>query len=400
MQKKEDNQKPGKREEGDRGAGYCRLSFLLLVVTSAFQTGQVQLVNPLISGYAESLGIGVAFAGVIVGGFSAAALLARPASVLLCGRFPVKILACLSALAMGGASLLYPIAGGVWLLLTRIFHGAAYALCTTVLMAMAAALLPPEKEGRGMSLFGIGQVISVALAPAAGIWLNKQLGWGAAFWASAATAGLAALLVLPVKSPELQAEKTNWKGLFRREVLGKIATAAVITLTASLETAFILVYGEGLGAGNMGLYFTVSAGVMLAVRAFGGKGKLGFPQTMTLSLSVMAAAMVLLWSSRSASGGQALSLLLTASAVKSLGQGIAQPAVQAEFLRDGNGKSFAAGAYYFGCDLGQTVGPIAGGFTASAYGYPAVWLLAALLLVLNGAACFLSRGKGHRGSTS
>lgn len=382
---------------GQSGTGpkkFDRRSFYLLVLMSAFQTGQVQVVNPLISRYAGSLGIGVDFAGLIVGAFSAAALLSRPLSVALCGKWHARLLTCASSAAMGGASLLYLAAGEGSFLPIRLLHGFSYAMCTTVLMAMAGALLPPERTRRGMSLFGIGQVISVALAPAAGIAISNAFGYAPAFWVSAAMSGLVALLVFFVRAPKLSSEKVTFRSILRLSCARKVLTAAVITFTSSLETAFILVYGEGLGAGHMGLYFTVSALVMLAVRAFGGKEKGDFVRTMVFSLAVMAVSMAALWFGGRFAGAAAFWILMSASAVKSLGQGIAQPAIQAECIREEKGEGLAAGIYYFGCDAGQALGPVAGGFVASALGYPSVWLVAAALLALSAVLyLFLRRGR-------
>ena len=371
-------------EEGRRkrkgGAGTHRISFFLLIGASALQTGQVQVVNPLLSHYMDSLGLGPNWAGIGVGCFSAAALLARPLSVKIASRKGAKLLACLSAAAMGAASLLYGVLGAWGIFPLRLLHGAAYALCTTVLMAMAGALLPPEKTGRGMSLFGVGQAVSIALAPGAGIWLRDRFGYGAAFFASAVMAGGAILLVLALRAPQRRQEKLVWRQAFQLPALGKALTAGTITLTASLETGFLLLYGESLGVTQLGWYFTVSAVTMLAVRSLGGRGNLVFSQRMAISLGVMAGGMGMLWMAKGWGGAGAFWLLLAASGVKSLGQGIAQPAVQAACLDTLKEKNLAAGVYYFGCDGGQALGPVLGGYLALALGYPWIWLFGAGLL--------------------
>lgn len=46
-----------------------------------------------------------------------------------------------------------------------------------------------------------------------------------------------------------------------------------------------------------------------------------------------------------------------------------------------------------GCDLGQSIGPIAGGYIASAMGYPFIYLFAGILLIAAVIfVCFTSAG--------
>lgn len=370
-------------------------NFILIVLASTLQNAQMHMVNPIMSKYTGSIGIGLDFTGAIVGAFSVAALVSRPLSGSLTGKYHARVLSALSSLLMGTATLFYIYADERTMLIIRFVHGFSYGICTTVFMAVAGRLLTAENMRQGMGYFGLGQVLSIAAAPAIGIYLQESMGYQAVFIISAvvsAAAGLMAVFVKAEKGKNQKTERFSLKSML--ETAPKASVAAVITIAASLETAYIVIYGEGLGILNMGLYFTVSASVMLIVRGLMGRriNQASYRKIMVPSLIAMASAMGLLAWAGFMGGGTALFLMfMGASAIKSAGQGIAQPAIQAECMK--KGEAGGAASYYMGCDLGQSIGPIAGGYIASAMGYPFIYLFAGILLIAAVIfVCFTSAG--------
>ena len=83
-------------------------------------------------------------------------------------------------------------------------------------------------------------------------------------------------------------------------------------------------------------------------------------------------------------------MILVSCVIRAIGQGAAQPAIQASCL-DAVGKNrsgVATSTYYLGGDIGQGIGPIVGGFVISAIvgiqGYTVLFVGCAALLLLAG----------------
>ena len=382
--------------------------YILIIFMSTFQNAQMQLVNPIMSKYNTALGIDINIIGIIIGVFSLAALFIRPVSGPLADRLNNKLVASVSAIMMGVSTLGYIISGPSVPLIFffRLLHGISFGICGTTLMRMASCLIAPTRMGEGMGYFGLGQVISIALAPSIGIYLSESFGYYASFITSAAVVVCVGIMALFLKLPttvKIMAEKKeripfSFSNIIAVEVIPLAAVACTISFANSLETAYIVLYGEGLGLSNMGLYFTISAVAMFAVRLFTGRlmDNRGLAFVMVPSLICVGAAMAIL-----AVGGMTAAsigttttfiLFMTATILKSIGQGTAQPAIQTACLQSVpiNRRGVASGTYYMGCDIGQGVGPIVGGVIAGAFGYHSIYLCAAIVIAA-GIILFLFR---------
>ena len=75
-------------------------------------------------------------------------------------------------------------------------------------------------------------------------------------------------------------------------------------------------------------------------------------------------------------------LLIGAAVCKALGQGMAQPAFQAECIRRAGPecRGVAVSMYYLGADIGNGIAPVVGGYVADAWGYPALNLGGAVVM--------------------
>ena len=390
--------------------------YILIILMSTFQNAQMQLVNPIMSKYNKSIGIDINIIGIIIGVFSLAALIIRPVSGPLADRFNNKLIASISAVMMGVSTLGYIISGESIPLIFffRLLHGISFGICGTTLMRMASYLIAPSRMGEGMGYFGLGQVVSIALAPSIGIYLSETFGYYSSFITSAAVVvgvGIMALfLKLPdsmkIKEKREQKRKFSFSNIIAKEALLLAAIACTISFANSLETAYIVLYGESLGLSNIGLYFTVSAATMFIVRLFAGKlmDKHGLAFVMIPSLTCVGGAMVLLGISGitavSVGVTATFTLFMIASILKSFGQGTAQPAIQTSCLQSVpmEKRGVASSTYFMGCDIGQGVGPIVGGVIAGSFGYPGIYFCAAIIIA-SGIALFLLSKKSKKAVT-
>ncbi len=159
--------------------------------------------------------------------------------------------------------------------------------------------------------------------------------------------------------------------------------ASTFSFTNGIIAAYLVLYAENRGIAGVSVYFTVCAAVLFVVRPFSGKlmDKKGLHFTVLPGLLVTASSLFIL--GRSAT----LPLILLTGALRSLGQGAAQPSLQAGCInRVGREKTgVATSTYYLGGDVGQGIGPMLGGVIigqlASIAGYRVVFDICGLLML-------------------
>ena len=159
---------------------------ILVMAASFFFMFSTMFVNPLINGYAKSLGASSAFAGVIVGIMSIASMFLRP----IAGNLTDKLSKyCLSLI--GGILIMIGVIGYViapasnWLLIFRLINGAGFVLCTVCMSTWLAFLVPRAHVGQAMGFYGLMNALAMAVAPALAINVYQKTGYRLALIASA-----------------------------------------------------------------------------------------------------------------------------------------------------------------------------------------------------------------------
>lgn len=146
---------------------------------------------------AKDLGVSVAVAGQLVVAFTAAYAISSPILTALTGALSRRGLLIGAMVAFTLANLLAWQASGYWSLMTaRILLAFAAGLYVPNAMALAGALVAPERRGSALALVSAGITIAVALAAPLGTVIADKLSWrmtfaGVALLAALATIGLA-----------------------------------------------------------------------------------------------------------------------------------------------------------------------------------------------------------------
>ena len=145
---------------------------------------------------ARDLGVSVAVAGQLVVAFTAAYALSSPILTALTGAINRRGLLIGAMTAFTLANLLAWQATGYWSLMTaRVLLAFAAGLYVPNAMALAGALVAPERRGSALALVSGGITVAVALAAPLGTVIADKLSWrmtfaGVAILAALATIGL------------------------------------------------------------------------------------------------------------------------------------------------------------------------------------------------------------------
>ena len=262
-----------------------------------------QGLNAGTSVYLAYRGSTATLAGIGAAAFSASAAVSR----IICG--PMADLRGRIAVITAGAIVLISgtICAAVFpdlnlFVLWRLIQGAGFAAMTTACATAAADVLPAERLGEGIGYYGLGQAIAMSVGPALAIFLvssepPENLFWG--MCASATAAFLISFLChyehnldrLPEtstyrrlslqRSTEISDRETagespesNEKSarnplidsIFEPKALTGALPMMVICPTFGFGIFFVGLYGTSIGIPNAGLFYTVSAFAMIAVR--------------------------------------------------------------------------------------------------------------------------------------
>ncbi|MDO5681647.1 MAG: MFS transporter, partial [Propionibacteriaceae bacterium] len=149
--------------------------------------------------------------------------------------------------------------------LSRILMGASNAFTTPVLVAAITDLVPRERLGRALGMFGAMQATGQALSPLAG-GIAADLHWSLAFYAIALVAlVLAALPPENAKNPFMGSQWDRFKALANRQLAMASITAALSFFTLMVVVVVGVLYLRD----EFGTSPTVT-GLILAIFGFAG----------------------------------------------------------------------------------------------------------------------------------
>lgn len=171
---------------------------LLLVFVASFgaMTGFYLLLS-VVPLYAESVGAGGVGVGLVTGALMAATVAGELAIPRLLARFGHRAVLAVGLVLLGAPALALPASSTMAAILAvSVVRGLGFAICVVVGGALVATLVPPERRGEGLGLFGIVVGVPGVAALPLGVWLVGEAGYPLVFVAGAA-AGLAGLAVVP-----------------------------------------------------------------------------------------------------------------------------------------------------------------------------------------------------------
>ncbi len=360
------------------------------MAASFFFMFSTMFVNPLINGYAKELGASSAFAGIIVGIMSLAAMFLRPVAGNLTDKFSKYRLSFI-----GGVLIFIGVMGYVltpssgWLLLFRLINGTGYVLCTVCMTTWLAFLVPRQHVGEAMGFYGLMNALAMALAPAVSINIYQKIGYRTSLLASAVSALLMIVAIqfvgdhaLPKK--RVRTQKKSFK-IIQFNVLPVAILTTLFAIPYFVTQADIVAYVEQKHLTvAVGSYFLIYAIVLLIIRV-GLKryfDTVRFGVWLWLSL-VSTAAYIILLAVMNNDWQMALAAALMAS-----GYGIIYSVLQstALLLAPIEEQGLASATFYLGLDIAMAFGPMISGVIDSVlpieWFYPVELVLIPVILVV------------------
>ena len=343
----------------------------------------MQIVNTLVSKYADYLGATATVVGVVSSLFALSSLLLKVISGPAIDAFNRKyiLIAAITVIAISFFG--FSISSNVPMILAfRLLQGCGQAFTATCCLALVADALPAEKFGVGIGTFTLAQAICQAVGPMAGLALADQFGYRIAFVIAALCTSCAIFSASLIQTPEREYSKFKIckRNIFAREAVLPAVLLFLLQMTSCNINSFLVIYADRLGVENIGLFFTVYAITMLFAPTSVGRlaDRYGTVRALIPAMTFFAISFLLI------SFSSSLPMFLLAAVVSAFGYGAAQPAVQALGMKfvSKERRGAASSTSYIGQDLGNLLGPILAGIIVEKFGYPAMWRLMIIPVIL------------------
>ena len=351
--------------------------------------------------------------GIVMGCYSAVGIVCQPLIgpwVDAVGRRPFLLIG-VGLLVM--STLLVTVTGSILgMALVRVLQGIAFSVFFVANFSHVIDLVPAEKRGWALGIYGVSGLLSTAVAPLIGEGVIRKFGFQPLFITSAIVAVVAAALAWgtrePPREPGWRARGSEWVRAGFDELMHRhMAVTLFFGLGAGAIFAFLPTFAESLGVRTLALFYTGYAGAAMAVRVFGGRliDTLGRHAVIVPSMFVQAAATALLASiglhalQPAAPPLPVLPLLVAAGIMAGGSHGFLYPGLAALVTDEAPAarRGSVVGVFSAVFLIGNAGGAFAFGYVTHAIGYGFMWaILTALMLAGAGVSMRLGPPGGDR----
>lgn len=342
------------------------------------------LLTPLLPLYlSERFGTSKDVIGIVLSGYTVAALIIRPFSGYVVDSFSRKkiLMLCLSAFAIVFAG--YIAASTILMFaICRTIHGGPFGAVTVANSTCAIDVLPASRRNEGIGLYGLSNNFAMAIAPSIGIYLHDVMGsYMALFWIAFIVALVSVGIAWTVKLPEKEIIKNKEKISLDRFFLTKAwllaINIAMFGFCWGVLSNYLAIYSkEELGiTGGTGSYFALLSIGLFISRIQGRKalsqGKLTTNAAEGMLISLVGFTLFV-------SVHHPIAYYLSAALI-GIGNGHLYPAFLNMFVNVArhDQRGTANSSILTGWDLGFGIGCLLGGVVAEHWGYNTTfWMVA------------------------
>jgi MFS family permease len=343
--------------------------------------------------YIHQLGGTEAAIGVVQGVYSGAGIVCQPLVGAWIDRFGRRFFMIFGATVLTVACAAFIITSSTPLFgVLRALHGVGFSAFFVANYLLVVELVPVERRGWALGIYGLSGLLSTSLAPLAGEFLVRRFGFRIFFAWTTLLAVAALIMVLRSRDahgptmtgpPDLRALREGLEEL-RHLHMGLMFFFGLGTGTIF---TFLPTFAERLGVTGLGLFYTAYAGGAMLVRVAAGGliDTLGRRAVIIPSMFVQAAAtciLALVAIVVGPSGMPVLPFLFLAGFMAGAAHGFLYPALSALLMdvTPERRRGSAVGTFSSVFLIGNALGSMAFGYVAHGLGYPIMWSALTLLL--------------------
>jgi MFS family permease len=305
---------------------------------------------------------GEEYKGLIMVLFTLSAAISRPFSGKLADNMGRKSTMYVGIIVMTTATFLYPFSSTVlFFLLLRFFHGFSTGFLPTGATATITDLLPADKRGQGMGVFGTAISLGIGVGQFLGTPVASTFGVTGLFIVAGILAIAAGLMITTVKETletpkpfhlsHLSIRKNEW-------IEKNVLPVGIVMLLSAASSGMLFVITPDLsgylGIENKGWFFALYVISTILVRLFTGKlsDKIGRRQTLVIGLIILIISMLLV------AHAQTVFMYSIASIIFGMATGLNSPTLFAWMadLAPSNRRGIGSGTLFIALELGIMLG--------------------------------------------
>jgi MFS family permease len=329
--------------------------------------------------------------GIMMAVFTFASILSRPWISEMIDRLGRKKCYTLACLILSFLPLVYLFFKGnlssfyIPLLFVRLIHGIGMALAFTAVMTYIADIVPKNRLNEGFGMFGVTALVALAAGPIIAELIIRQFGFAIFFIVSSVLSTIGLLLHLPLAESYVydnpgRPSQSFFSLLKNKRRIFIVLLAFSFGFGLSSVFGFLTPFAEEKQLTFISLFFiTYSAGAV-SMRFFGGRlaDKVGEGRIIPHAFIITGfGIMILIFL-----GGDLI--LILSGFICGAGHGLLYPCLNAVAVRNEpqeiRGKIM--GIFTGGIDSGMFLGSISLGYIGKWFGYPMLFLVAGLILLM------------------
>ncbi|MEP6729411.1 MAG: MFS transporter [bacterium] len=275
-------------------------ALVMLFIAALGAMTSFYLLLSVVPQYATSVGAGGIGAGLSTGALMLATVLTELVVPRIAARFGYRIMFGAGLLLLGIPALVLPYSTSMIALLTVCaIRGVGFAILVVIGSALVASLVPAERRGEGLGLYGAIVGVPAIVALPLGVWLVAHIGFSIVFVIGgvSALAGLAAVPGLPARTAK-EEEPVGMLAALKTPALVRPAALFALTAMATGVVVTFLPLAIAPAAGNLvALALLAHAAASTFTRWLAGRvgdhhgaGRLLIPAIATAAVGVMALA--------------------------------------------------------------------------------------------------------------
>ncbi|MEX2485336.1 MAG: MFS transporter [Brumimicrobium sp.] len=276
---------------------FWAISFGMFLFMTSFN-----LIIPELNTFITQLG-GAEYKGLIIALFTITAAVSRPFSGKIADTVGRKSTMYIGTITCVIITFMYPFNGTVFFFLSlRFFHGFSTGFLPTGATALVTDILPHNKRGQGMGVFGTAISLGIGVGQFLGTPVANTFSIDGLFIASGILAIASMVIITTVRETLEQPQKFSWKVLRIKpdEIIEKnVLPAAVVMFLTAACTGLVFVLTPDisvyLNIDNKGWYFVYYVISTIIVRLVAGQVSdiIGRRETLLIGISLLIVAMIM-----------------------------------------------------------------------------------------------------------
>ncbi len=249
---------------------------VLLLTASVGSLSGFYLLLSVVPLYAATAGAGGVGAGLSTGAMMLSTVLMELAVPRMLGRLGYRAVMAIGLALLGAPATALAFSPALPLVLVvSLARGAGLGIVVVAGTALAAEVVPAERRGEGLGVYGVAVGVPAVACLPLGVWLTGHAGYGPVFLAGAALplAGLLAAAGLPAQRAEVQRHGAVLSGLRVAGLARPAVVFAAVTLAVGVVVTFLPLAVPGGSRQVAAVALLVQAG--LAPLARWGAGRYG-----------------------------------------------------------------------------------------------------------------------------